>query len=135
MRTGELAQRAGVNVETLRYYEREKLLPSPQRTQGGYRIYGERELETVRFIKRCQQLGFTLREIRELEQLHRSFPDSAAAGKPPIARVKKFLELSEACLRGIEQKIEWLQTMRADLAHMAAELRRSKGLVCPSRSR
>jgi len=132
MRTGELAQRAGVNVETLRFYEREKLLQAPPRTEGGYRSYSERDLETVRFIKRCQQLGFTLREIRELEQLHRGFPGAAATGKPQMAKLRKFLEISEECLKGIEQKIRWLQKMRSDLSRMAAEVRKSKGLVCPS---
>jgi len=86
MRTGELARRAGMNVETLRFYERQKLLPSPSRTAGGYRHYNERDLETVCFIKQCQHLGFTLKEIGQLEELHRVFPNSAARGETEDCR-------------------------------------------------
>lgn len=66
MMTGELAKRAGVNVETLRFYERKGLLPVPPRRASGYREYPPDSVTRIRFIKRAQDLGFTLGEIGEL---------------------------------------------------------------------
>jgi DNA-binding transcriptional MerR regulator len=132
MRTGELARRAGVNIETLRFYERQKLLPPPARTAGGYRDYTEQDLETVCFIKQCQHLGFTLKEIGQLEVLHRSFPATAAGEKPRKTEVGKFLGMSRERLRAIDEKIQALRTMRASLSRLATELGRTKGLVCPA---
>ena len=132
MRTGELARRAGVNIETLRFYERQKLLRPPSRTAGGYRDYTEHDLETVCFIKQCQHLGFTLKEIGQLAELHQVFPKSAASGKPKNAEVARFLQMSEERLRMIDDKLEKLRAMRADLSRLANELRKTKGLVCPA---
>lgn len=66
MRIGELADRLGLNPRTIRYYERIALLPDPRRTPAGYRVYGEEDLERVRFIKTAQRLNITLDEIREI---------------------------------------------------------------------
>ncbi len=66
MRIGEAASRAGVNVETMRYYERRGLLRAPARKPSGYRSYGEETVTLVRFIKRSQELGFSLADIEEL---------------------------------------------------------------------
>lgn len=66
MRTSELADQAGVNTETLRYYERRGLLTEPPRTPRGYRDYPDATVELLRFIKRAQVLGFTLDEVEEL---------------------------------------------------------------------
>ncbi len=63
---GELAKRAAVNRETVRYYERRRLLPRPSRSVSGYRIYSEDALKRLRFIRHAKALGFSLREIREL---------------------------------------------------------------------
>src|SRR6476660_9020395 len=65
MRVGEVAERAGVNVETLRYYERRGLLPEPVRSPRGHRHYDEETVRFVRAIKEAQGLGFTLAEIEE----------------------------------------------------------------------
>lgn len=65
-RTGELAKVCKLNKETLRYYERIGLLPAPQRTDSGYRIYSEQAVDRLNFIKRMQELGFTLKEIDKL---------------------------------------------------------------------
>lgn len=64
--TGELADEAGVNVQTVRYYERRGLLPEPPRTPAGYRQYRPRDLQRLRFIRRAKRLGFRLSEIEEL---------------------------------------------------------------------
>src|SRR3546814_18121464 len=63
---GAVARRVGVAIDTIRYYEREGLLPEPQRRASGYRSYGEGAVTQLRFIRRAKDLGFTLEEIREL---------------------------------------------------------------------
>ena len=66
MKIGELAQRAGVRIDTVRYYERQGLLPAPQRQASGYRRYEDSDVARLRFVRRAKALGFTLIEIREL---------------------------------------------------------------------
>ena len=63
---GELSQRTGVNIETVRYYEKIDLLPRPPRTEGGHRVYSGTHLKRLVFIRRSRELGFTLDEIRNL---------------------------------------------------------------------
>jgi DNA-binding transcriptional MerR regulator len=81
LRSGELAEAAGVNPETLRYYERRGLLAEPRRTTGGHRLYPAEALTALRVIKVAQRLGFTLAEVAELVDLgthhHRRRPDSS----------------------------------------------------------
>ena len=81
MRTSDLAAQAGVNPETLRYYERRGLLSRPPRTNGGYRDYPPSALNLLRFVKRSQQLGFTLDEIEELLHLNTGGPDDCDAAR------------------------------------------------------
>ncbi len=81
MKIGQLAQRAEVNIDTVRYYEREGLLPKPERLSSGYRIYGEGDVKRLRFVRRAKALGFTLPEIRELLELSRSRDGDMAAMK------------------------------------------------------
>lgn len=66
LKSGQLAKQAGVNVETLRYYERRGLIQEPPRRESGYRIYPTSSIDRLRFIKGAQELGFTLDEIKEL---------------------------------------------------------------------
>ena len=63
---GKLAKQAGVGIETIRFYEREGVISEPSRTQSNYRIYQDEDVARLRFIKRAKELGFTLREIKEL---------------------------------------------------------------------
>jgi DNA-binding transcriptional MerR regulator len=63
---GNVAKESGVNVETIRYYERQGLLPEPPRTESGYRLFSRAAIRQVRFIKRAQQLGFSLKETKEI---------------------------------------------------------------------
>ncbi|WP_194815449.1 MerR family transcriptional regulator [Nocardia sp. XZ_19_385] len=81
LRTGQVAAAAGVNVQTLRYYERRGLLPKPQRSLGGHRVYPRETLTTLRAIKAAQRLGFTLAEVADLLASRRrtSVKHSAAA--------------------------------------------------------
>ncbi|SMO49280.1 heavy metal-responsive transcriptional regulator [Fodinibius sediminis] len=66
---GEVARRTDVNKETVRYYEKRKLIPKPDRRRSGYRIFTQHHIDQIKFIKRAQQLGFTLSEIKELLEL------------------------------------------------------------------
>jgi MerR family transcriptional regulator, mercuric resistance operon regulatory protein len=66
MRRGELAQQSGCNIETVRFYEKQGLLPAPPRTTGGHRDYDREHLKRLTFIRRSRELGFTLDEVRSL---------------------------------------------------------------------
>lgn len=66
MKIGEFAQRAGVGIDTVRYYERQGLLPAPSRQASGYRRYEPTDIVRLRFVRRAKAMGFTLLEIREL---------------------------------------------------------------------
>lgn len=76
LRTGEVAAAAGVNIQTLRYYERRGLLAEPNRSLGGHRLYPEQTVATLRIIKAAQRLGFTLEEIADLLQATRTPADA-----------------------------------------------------------
>ena len=76
---GELSRRTGVNIETIRYYERIKMLPAPPRTPSGRRVYGPGETRSLTFIHRSRELGFTLDEIRALLALSRGDGNNTCA--------------------------------------------------------
>ena len=114
MRTGELARHAGVNIQTIRFYERELLLNAPPRTPAGYRCYGQRDLERVVFIKTCQQLGFTLEDIRSLSSLHDRLTPGAAGRVGETARLE-IVAIAQGRLRQIDEKLRQLREMRAHL--------------------
>jgi MerR family mercuric resistance operon transcriptional regulator len=84
---GKLAKAAGVGVETIRFYEREGLLPEPRRKRSGYRQYTPDAVARVLFIRRAKELGFTLKEITELLGL-RVDPDKSCADVRALARAK-----------------------------------------------
>jgi len=108
MGIGTLARRAGVRIDTVRYYERSGLLPPKLRLASGYRRYGVTELSRLRFIRRAQALGFTLKEVRELLALSR---------RRDVARVKR---AAQAKLTDIEQRIADLRRVRAGLQTLVA---------------
>lgn len=110
MRSSELAERASVNPETLRYYERRGLLQPPPRTSGGYRDYPAAAVELLRFIKRAQELGFTLEEVEELLHLDAGGPDSCDAAR----------ELAESRRADLEARIADLQRMHDSLTDLIA---------------
>jgi DNA-binding transcriptional MerR regulator len=91
MRSGQLAAAAGVNLQTLRYYERRGLLPDPPRTLGGYREYGDDAVALLRVIKAAQRLGFTLDEVAELLDTGRRghpTPDLQERARAKLAEVE-----------------------------------------------
>lgn len=107
---GAVAKRAGVAIDTIRYYEREGLLPEPLRRASGYRSYGEDTLTQLRFIRRAKDLGFTLEEIRELLAL-------SADRQRGVKAVK---QRAEQRLAAIEQRIAELQRVRDGLAQLVS---------------
>lgn len=103
---GKAAELAGVNKETIRYYERRKLIPEPERMDSGYRLFARRHVDQIRFIKRAQELGFTLSEIKALLNL-RMDEDTTCA---------EIRQEAEQKYRDVVQKIEDLQRIRKTLA-------------------
>lgn len=104
--SGKLAKAAGVNTETLRYYEREGILEPAQRTKAGYRIYDDNAKDRIRFVHQAQSLGFTIREIKELIHL-----DSKLDAECDDLRLQAIDKLAS-----VDRKITELQRMRAGLA-------------------
>ena len=105
LKIGQLAQRAAVNLQTIRYYEREGLLPEPPRLSSGYRLYTDGMVRRVRFIKRAQEIGFSLAEIRELLSL-------CADGRRERNKVRT---VAQAKIADIEGKMRTLKAMKTVL--------------------
>ena len=111
---GRLAQAAAVNVETIRYYQRRRLLDQPSKPLGGHRRYAAEAVKRVRFIKRAQQLGFTLEEVKSLLLLE----DGQSCRETRL--------LAEQKLALIEQRIHDLARMRRLLTSLIAECAKGK---------
>lgn len=103
LRSGQVADAAGVNVETLRYYERRGIIAEPDRTLGGHRLYPDETVTTLRVIKAAQSLGFTLDEVAELLEAGRHHHGSGLQAR------------TEAKLAEVDQKIADLRVIRASL--------------------
>lgn len=110
MKIGELAQRADVGVDTVRYYEREGLLPKAQRLASGYRVYDQDDVRRLRFVRRAKALGFTLPEIRELLALSGHRQDDMAGMK--AAAIEKLADV-HAKLSELNRIREGLETLVA----------------------
>ena len=123
MTIGQLAREAGVNVQTVRYYERRRLLPAPARRASGYRAYDAAALARLRFIRRAQELGFTLAEIAELLAL-RLDPRTTAADVKARANRK---------IADVDRKLRDLERIRGALTHLAGSCRGGRGPTgeCP----
>jgi MerR family copper efflux transcriptional regulator len=105
MQIGIVAKKIGLSVDAIRFYERNGLLPRPPRTPGGFRRYGEQDLETLAFVRRVQGLGFKLGEIRGLLRLRGS-------RMQPCAPVRLRLQTK---LADVRQKLENLQRLEREL--------------------
>jgi Hg(II)-responsive transcriptional regulator len=121
MRIGAAAAQANVNVQTLRYYERRGLLPRPPRRRSGYREFPDDAVRIVRFIKRAQDLGFTLDEVEELLRLRND-------KRRDRARIRA---VAEKRLRQVERKITELQAMKTALSHLIHCCADGSTLECP----
>jgi DNA-binding transcriptional MerR regulator len=115
VRVGEVAERAGVNIETLRYYERRGLLPAPDRAPSGHRSYDEETVRLLRAIKEAQALGFTLSEIAEY-----------------LGAARRSASPSEALRLRMAAKIDEIDSRLAALRRMREELARVVGCACSS---
>lgn len=131
MRIGELAVRAEVNSQTLRFYEREGLLRPPMRTASGYRSYTDSDLERVRFIRLCQGLGFTLREIEQLLQLHRELSELDGKTMMKAPAVAEIVAMANERLAVINEKLTTLTAMRAELTSLVTALTDGGPAICP----
>lgn len=118
---GLLSARTGVNSETIRYYEKIGLMPEPARSASGYRIYDDSQLGRLSFIKRCRELGFTLKEISALLGL-------VDGGNYTCAEIR---DHTQDHLRDVDNKIRDLRKMQRTLRKLVAEC--EGGLVpeCP----
>ncbi len=112
--TGQLAEKTGVSIETVRYYERRGLITEPPRTVSGYRQFPSETAQRIRFIKRAQELGFTLKEIEQLL--------SIADGNG--ARCEDVYAFTTEKIKEIEEKIQHLQRLRTVLTELAE--------ICPN---
>ena len=121
MRIGAAAEQAGVNVQTLRYYERRGLLPRPPRRTSGYREFPDDAVRMVRFIKRAQDLGFTLDEIEELLRLRQD-------KRRDRVRIRA---VTEKRVRQIERKVAELLAMKQALSHLLHCCKAGSTLECP----
>jgi DNA-binding transcriptional MerR regulator len=111
---GEAAKETGLSVDTIRFYEKEGLLKRSLRTEGGFRLFGQRDLRDLKFIRKAQELGFSLQEIRELLFLQGDGIDSCE-------HVRELLEQKVASVRG---KIEELRKLQRSLDHALQQCER-----------
>jgi MerR family transcriptional regulator, copper efflux regulator len=121
---GKLARRAGVRPSTVRYYEGHRILPAPSRRPSGYRVYSEDSVALLRFIRRAQGFGMSLKEVKQLLTLARQ-------GQRPCERVR---ELAHEHLRDINLRIRELELLRGQLRGMLrrrATVDHANGTVCP----
>jgi DNA-binding transcriptional MerR regulator len=131
MHIGELARSAQVNVQTIRFYERQGLLPRPMRSAAGYRCYEARDLERVIFIKRNQELGFTLAEIQQLLDLHTAMTAMSRPRRRKSAEVQAIIAMGQERLQTINRKIRTLHDMRRNLASVVKHLESTNIATCP----
>lgn len=121
MKIGEISRDTGVHIETIRYYERLKLIPKPGRTESGHRVYTEDDLKRLLFIRRCRALDFSLDEIRYL--LH-----AAVVENPSCEDMVKFSEKHLDLIRG---KIKDLRAMEKTMKTLLQECQGNQAPGCP----
>lgn len=122
MKIGELAKRADVPVDTVRFYEREGVIPPPMRRESGYRDYSEVDVNRLQFVRRAKRLGFTLSEVQDLLGLSEDRTEDMAT----------FTHHAKAKLQDIDSRIEELQRVRSALQTLVRECPGSGQLdACP----
>jgi MerR family mercuric resistance operon transcriptional regulator len=115
LQIGQVARKTGLSIDAIRFYEKEGLLPPPSRTEGGYRLYREREVADLEFIQKAQQLGFSLNEIRELFSIQRH-PEEVCVHVRDLIVEK---------LSVIREKIAELQMLETDLTGALRQCRKA----------
>lgn len=122
MRIGELARLAGVNIQTIRFYEREGLLRAPERSAGGYRCYTGQDLRSVRNIRAWQAIGFTLKDVRDLSDYQMILTTDGLQGDLTSSAGSQILRRAEERLSGLNAQLQALQRMKADMEQFIAAL-------------
>jgi MerR family mercuric resistance operon transcriptional regulator len=118
---GEVSRLTGVNIETIRYYERIRMMPTPPRTASGRRVYGTADLRRLAFIRRARELGFSLDEIRALLRL----------GGPEKASCREVREIATHHLEDIRAKLRDLRKLERLLAKTVARCSGKMAPDCP----
>ncbi len=121
MKIGELAKSSGVNSKLIRHYEAIGLLPKPNRTVSGYRMYSQNDIQFLRFIKRGRRLGFPIKEIKQLMSLWRN--------KTRTSREVKILAKNH--IKNLELKINEMQEMANNLRRLARDCHGDHRSECP----
>lgn len=122
LKIGELAGRCGVSRDTIRFYEREGLLPQPQRTPSLYRVYDEKDEGRLLFIRQAQALGLTLDDIRELVHHHQL--------RTP-GECRRVAGLLRERIEAIDRKLRELKSFRRQLAEGLERCEKADGEACP----
>jgi DNA-binding transcriptional MerR regulator len=127
-RIGEIAQQTGVSVETLRYYEKRRLLNAPPRTQGGFRLYSDEAVQQVKFIKQAQSLGLTLDDVQQLV--------TGRQRQSHLASCRRVRDLLTRRIEDLDARIKELREFRRTLhEHLVAcehALAAAAGPACPT---
>lgn len=121
-KTGELADQAGVNKETIRFYEKKGLLTEPLRSDGGYRQYTQKDVERLVFIKNAKELGFALSEIKEL----------LAIADGDIYKCCDVRQIAESKIAHITNQMKHLKDLKTTLTRLVNECQRAETIKnCP----
>lgn len=118
---GKVANETGLSIDTIRFYEKQGLLKQSPRTEGGFRLFGAGEIETLKFVRKAQELGFSLNEIRELLILRADQP-------PACSHVRELLDQK---LAAVEQKITELQSLELSLKRALRKCKRELQTATP----
>jgi DNA-binding transcriptional MerR regulator len=121
MQIGDLSRAAGVNIETIRYYERIGVLPKPSRRVNGRRTYADGDARRLGFIRHARDLGFDLADVRKLLALQ----------EQPEASCEDASRIAQAQLEAVESRIRRLRSLRTELSRMVTECQ--KGVVAECR--
>jgi MerR family mercuric resistance operon transcriptional regulator len=132
MRIGELASHACINIQSIRFYERKALLRQPPRTSSGYRNYSQADLERIKFIKWCQPLGFTLKEVRELIPLHATLASLPSLHRSRPAELQKIIRIAQDKFASVPKKIQLLEAAGQQLHLAIKKLQNHAGPACPA---
>lgn len=117
---GTLSERAGVNIETIRYYERAGVLPKAERGENGRRVYGDDDVRRLAFIRHARELGFELKAVRELLKLQ----------EQPERSCKTASRLAATQLAAVESKIQRLTRLRDELGRMVKSCKNGRVAEC-----
>ncbi len=118
---GQAAQETGLSIDTIRFYEKQGLLKRSARTEGGFRLFGSDDIQSLKFVRKAQELGFSLGEIRELLILQ-------ADHVPACSHVKELLDQK---LTDVEQKIKELQNLERSLKVALRKCKRGLRTTAP----